>query len=70
MHVIVMTLLVSCAISPVLVQSDDIIIDDDASLRSSILNDIHAYNASCFPKDTCRTDKVSLFNSVDLDLFL
>ncbi|XP_032791587.2 uncharacterized protein LOC116928587 isoform X2 [Daphnia magna] len=59
MHVIVMTLLVSCAISPVLVQSDDIIIDDDASLRSSILNDIHAYNASCFPKDTCRTDKVS-----------
>lgn len=47
----------SCVIFSALVQSSDII--PESTLRSSILSDIQASNASCFPKDTCRTDKVS-----------
>ena len=58
----VAAVLLSCVIFSIVAQSSDIILE--SSFRSSILSDIRASNASCFPKDTCRTDKVS--SSVDL----
>jgi hypothetical protein len=61
MNVLLALWLVSCVNFPAVVQSSDIIFEN-ASLasRGSILNDIQALNISCFPKDTCYDDKVSV----------
>lgn len=66
---VVLTLLFaleSCFILEIVAQSsDDITFQPSnitySTLRSSILEDIQAFKASCTPKDTCRIDKVSDF---------
>jgi hypothetical protein len=58
MNVLLALWLVSCVNFPAVVQSSDIIFENAS--RGSILNDIQALNISCFPKDTCYDDKVSV----------
>jgi hypothetical protein len=65
---IAVPLLLGCVITPALAQSRSQY--SDVTTQSTILRDIELFNVSCFPKDSCRQDKVSFSTILEFVLAL
>lgn len=63
---IAVPLLLGCVITPALAQSRSQY--SDVTTQSTILSDIELFNISCFPKDSCRQDKVNFYTFLEFKM--